>query len=440
MDRYHIIKGFSKLSDGEKRRVVAAGLDDAAGAEASMVSFQHPDPEVQKVLGGFSENTLTNFPLPFGVAPNFLINEKVYMVPMVTEESSVVAAASSAASFWASRGGFLAEVVTMEKVGQLHFLYAGDVALLRKAEQDLFAFLLKRTRPITIGMESRGGGVLGMEIRHLPAISSQYFQLHVTFHTADAMGANFINSVLEAFGEGLQEYLDQTPGFTGHDAEPLMAILSNYTPNCLAKVTVTCPVKDLGTVNDMPAQEFSRRFIQAVDIAQADVYRAVTHNKGIMNGVDAVVIATGNDFRAVEAGVHAYASHSGAYRSLSQAFTEQGRFCFALELPLALGTIGGLTRLHPQAALALKILGGPSAKELMMVAAATGLASNFAAVRSLVTTGIQAGHMRLHLPNLMQQHQASEQETKQAKEWFADKKVSNKAVEEFLYNIRNKQT
>ncbi len=440
MKEYRIIKGFSKLSEEEKRRMVATGLEDAAGAEASMRSFHHPDQDMQKVLNGFSENTLTNFPMPFGVAPNFVVNGKVYMVPMVIEESSVVAAASSAASFWAVRGGFEAEVVSVEKTGQLHFLYDGDPDVLKEAEKDLFAYLLKWVRPITIGMESRGGGILNMQIKHLPDISANYFQLHVTFNTVDAMGANFINSVLEELGAGLQEYLDQTPGLSAQDAEPLMAILSNYTPNCLVRVSVACTIDELGVINGMPPAGFVRRFTQAVDVARSDVYRAVTHNKGIMNGVDAVVIATGNDFRAVEAGVHAYASRSGTYQSLSRAHEKNGRFQFTLDIPLALGTIGGLTSLHPIAALALRILGNPSAQELMMVAASAGLANNFAAVRSLVTTGIQAGHMRMHLPNILQQHQASEEETKQAMAWFAEKKVSHRAVEDFLRDIRKKGT
>lgn len=432
----HIIKGFSKLSDDEKRRIVAAGLENPQEAEATLFSFLHADTGVQNILSGFSENTLTNFALPFGVAPNFLINGKVYMVPMVIEESSVVAAAASAASFWASREGFKAEVVSMEKTGQLHFLYHGDMALLRQAENDLFKYLLDRVRPLTARMESRGGGILSLSISDMTHVVPNYHQLHVAFNTADAMGANFINSILEEFAEGVQEFLEQRPGFSSQDAEPLMAILSNYTPNCLVEVSVGCHIKNLGTVNGMPSQEFVRRFIQAVDIARADVYRAVTHNKGIMNGVDAVVVATGNDFRAVEAGVHAYASRTGAYRSLSHATQKNGHFQMTLEIPLALGTLGGLTRLHPLASLALKMLGSPSAKELMMIAAAAGLANNFSAVRSLVTTGIQSGHMRMHLPNILQQFKASSKETEQAMAWFSNKKVSHKAVGDFLFTLR----
>lgn len=439
MSRYSIIKGFSRLSEKEKREVVLAALESPGQAEATLLSFHHHDAGVQQTLSGFSENTLSNFVLPFGVAPNFLINGSIYMVPMVVEESSVVAAAASAASYWAARGGFQAEVLAVEKTGQLHFLFYGDHDKFRQAEHDLFAYLLKRVRPITKKMEARGGGILAMEVRDLTDTMEDYFQLHVTFNTVDAMGANFINSVLEELGAGIQAYFDQTPGFTGHDAEPLMAILSNYTPNCLVRVSAACKTDALGTVGGYRAEEFARRFVQAMHIAGADVYRAVTHNKGIMNGIDAVVMATGNDFRAVEAGAHAFASRSGKYTSLSSVVWKEGLFRFTLEIPLALGTLGGLTRLHPLSALSLQILGNPSARELMMVVASAGLANNFAAVRSLVTSGIQAGHMRLHLPNLLQQHHANPLETSQAMAHFSDKIVSNRAVEAFLSELRSKK-
>lgn len=440
MPPYNLYKGFSKLSPPEKRRLVLSALEDDIVAEETLLSFQHPDGQIQKVLSEFSENTLSNYVLPYGVAPNFLINGKVYMVPMVIEESSVVAAASSAAAFWAGRGGFTATVEDMEKVGQLHFIYSGDVSALMLAEAGLSAYLRQRAKPLTDNMEKRGGGIVDIRIKDFSAQLANYFQLHVTFNTADAMGANFINTVLEEFAAGLSDYFSETPGFSGDEAEPLMAILSNYTPNCLAKVSVCCDIAALGNPGGMEAGEFVRRFVQAVRIAEVDVYRATTHNKGIMNGVDAVILATGNDFRAVEAGVHAFAARSGQYRSLSRADASEGQFRFTLEIPLALGTLGGLTSLHPLASLSLKILGRPSAKELMMIAASAGLANNFAAVRSLVTTGIQAGHMRMHLPNLLKLHHASPEEAQRVTDHFAGKKISSRAVEDFLQNLRKKQT
>lgn len=188
-----------------------------------------------------------------------------------------------------------------------------------------------------------------------------------------------------------------------------MSILSNYVPNCLVKAEVSCPISDLGN-SDMPAEQFAEKFVQAVNIAKAEPYRAVTHNKGIMNGIDAVVLATGNDFRAVEAGVHAYAAKDGRYSSLTYAKIEDGIFKFWIEVPLALGTVGGLTTLHPLVKLALEILQNPTAKELMQIVAVAGLAQNFAAVRSLVTTGIQKGHMKMHLLNMLNQMGATENE------------------------------
>lgn len=440
MSAYKLLKGFSKLSEAEKLRVVVSGLDDPIDASNLLKSFHHPDHAIQQTLSEFSENTLSNFALPFGVAPNFLINEKVYMVPMAIEESSVVAAASSAASFWSTRGGFLAEVPKVEKVGQLHFLFKGDRKSLLQAEADMAEYLKKNLTRLTAKMEARGGGILHIELKDLTKISDHYFQFHVGFNTVDAMGANFINSVLEACASLLRDYFEHTPGLSQDDYEPLMAILSNYTPNCLVRVSVGCKLEEMGVVGGMKADEFARRFIQAVRIAEADVYRATTHNKGIMNGTDAVIIATGNDFRAVEAGVHAYASRSGQYRSLSSAKLENGRFQFSLEMPLAVGTLGGLTRLHPLASLALKILGKPTAKELMMIAAAAGLANNFAAVRSLVTTGIQSGHMRMHLPNIMRQLHATPEEIQQGIDFFAGKKISHQAVESFINSLRKGQS
>ena len=439
MSNYKLLKGFSKLTDAEKLRLVVSGLDDSSDALSTLKSFHHPDRAVQQTLSAFSENTLSNYALPFGVAPNFLINGKVYMVPMVIEESSVVAAASSAASFWAARGGFEAEAQKVEKVGQLHFLFKGDRDKLFLAEAAICRYLREGVRQITARMEARGGGLLNIELKDHSEKIDHYFQLHVGFDTVDAMGANYINSVLEEFTSLLGDYFEHTPGFTQDDFEPLMAILSNYTPNCLVTVSVGCNLEEFGVVGGLRADEFTRRFMQAVHIAEVDVYRATTHNKGIMNGTDAVILATGNDFRAVEAGVHAYAARSGQYRSLSKAELENGQFRFSLEMPLAVGTLGGLTRLHPLAALALKILGNPSAKELMMIAAAAGLANNFAALRSLVTTGIQSGHMKMHLPNIMRQYQASPDEIQQAISFFAGKKISHQSVETFINNLRNRK-
>jgi hydroxymethylglutaryl-CoA reductase len=216
----------------------------------------------------------------------------------------------------------------------------------------------------------------------------------------------------------------------------VMSILSNYVPNCLVRAEVSCKIEDLADKKIENPQEFAERFVQAVRIAEIEPFRAVTHNKGIMNGVDAVVLATGNDFRAVEAGVHAYASRNGQYSSLSHAKIQDGIFSFWIEIPLALGTVGGLTSLHPLVKLALEMLKKPNAQELMQIVAVAGLAQNFAALRSLTTSGIQEGHMKMHLNNIINQFQATAQETILIKNHFSTHAVSHSAVVDFIEQIR----
>jgi len=216
-----------------------------------------------------------------------------------------------------------------------------------------------------------------------------------------------------------------------------MAILSNYTPDCIASAWVECPIDQLSEPGrEDEARALAQRFRKAVRIAEIDPYRATTHNKGIFNGIDALVLATANDFRAVEACGHTFASRDGQYRSLSHCSIENDIFRFQLDIPLALGAVGGLTRLHPLAAQSLEILGNPSATELMMITASLGLAQNFAAVRSLVTTGIQKGHMRMHLLNILNHLEATESESNAACIFFADKIVSFSAVRDFLNTHR----
>ena len=208
-----------------------------------------------------------------------------------------------------------------------------------------------------------------------------------------------------------------------------MSILSNYVPNCLVRAEVSCTIDELNEDKNISPQLFAEKFIQAVTIANVEPHRAVTHNKGIMNGIDAVVLATGNDFRAIEAGVHAYASKNGQYQSLTHASIENGTFKFWIEIPLAVGTVGGLTNLHPLVKVALDMLQNPSAKELMQIVAVAGLAQNFAAIRSLITTGIQQGHMKMHLLNILNQLGATEEDKKYFVNYFKDKTVSHSHVQ-----------
>lgn len=434
------VTGFSKRSKQEKLNWVAAAFsENPAETVAEMSSFWHPDERLQRILDGFSENTVSNFLVPYGIAPNFLINGKTYAVPLVIEESSVVAAASSAAKYWLERGGFHAEVRGTVKLGQVHFSWFGETARLRRVFPQLEQQLRADAAYLTANMEKRGGGILGIELLDLTDREPDLYQLRVSFETCDSMGANFINSVLEEFASTLQEFILHCPDLprAERQVEVIMAILSNYTPDCLVSAWVECPVEQLGEPGrEAEARQMAGRFCKAVRIAQIDPYRATTHNKGIFNGIDAVVMATANDFRAVEACAHTYAARDGQYRSLSHCRIENGMFRFQLDVPLALGSIGGLTKLHPLAARSLEILGHPSAIELMMIVASVGLAQNFAAVRSLVTTGIQQGHMRMHLMNILHHLGAVESEMQAACIYFADKVVSFSAVRDFIAQCR----
>ncbi len=417
-----------------------AWLADQLGPEAKklvteMISFWHPDEKTQKRFDEFSENTLTNFDLPFGIAPNFLVNGKIQSVPMVIEESSVVAAASLGAKFWLERGGFRATVVATKKIGQVHFQWQGEKAKLLSFFLDRKEEILTSVATLTTNMEKRGGGIVDFELIDCTDKIENYWQLKLQCETCDAMGANFINSILEEMAQTLKLKIMQDNRFsqTEKEVHVIMCILSNYTPECVVECSVECPIEDLGSFpNDMTARQFAEKFATAVRIAEVDPNRAVTHNKGIMNGIDAVVLATGNDFRAVEACAHAYAARSGQYRSLSSVSLENDIFKFTLRIPLAVGTVGGLTSLHPLAKTSLAILNHPSAKELMEITAATGLAQNFSAVKSLVTTGIQRGHMKLHLLNIMNQLNATPEEIENGKQFFTDKVVSFQAVRQYL--------
>lgn len=436
------ISGFSKLSKEEKINWLAQHFTTAPQDFAGVLrSWQHTDSTVQKVIDGFTENAVANYALPFSIAPNFLIDGKVYAVPMVIEESSVVAAASSAAKFWQERGGFHTHISGTVKLGQVHFCWPGKAARLRQIFPEIKRRLLGVADDITENMRRRGGGVLDIELLDFEAIVPHYFQLRASFETCDSMGANFVNSVLERYADALEIFFTEQPGLSDseRDVEVIMSILSNYTPECLARTWVECPIasfSELALQQGMDAAALAKRFALAVRIAQIDPYRAATHNKGIFNGIDAVVIATGNDFRAIEACGHAYAARDGQYRSLSACTVHDGNFRLELEVPLAVGTVGGLTALHPLAKRSLEILGAPSSRELMSVIASVGLAQNFAAVRSLITTGIQQGHMKMHLGNILHHLGASEEETAAARAKFQNQTVSFSAVRAFLEEKR----
>jgi hydroxymethylglutaryl-CoA reductase len=431
------VTGFSKLSKSQKIDwLVSHHLDDSSTARQTLIQYWNENQKLQDLHDGFSENTVTNYFFPFGLAPNFLIDQELVTIPMAIEESSVVAAASKAAKFWLDRGGFKTQIKGTLKSGQVHLMYHG-----LGSEMDAFyafakAELLESLEQINASMKKRGGGIQELSLVDKTKSLEGYYQLHATFETRDAMGANFINTTLEQLATTLRQKATEFQGFSSDVPEVIMSILSNYVPDCLVNVSVSCKIEEIGTINGVTGAEFARKFVRAVDIATVEPYRAVTHNKGIMNGIDAVVIATGNDFRAVEAGVHAFASRDGQYRSLTRARIENDSFIFEADFPLALGTVGGLTSLHPLSKLAIQILGNPTAEHLMKVTAVAGLAQNFAALHSLVTTGIQTGHMKMHLVNMLEQIGANDSEKESLRKEYSDKTPSFSSLRESLTLLR----
>ena len=384
------------------------------------------------IYDSLSENTVAHFSLPFGIAPGFRINGRDYILPLVTEESSVVAALARAAKIWYTRGGFNAVVTGTVKKGQIHFFWSGGITQLNPVFPVLKKKLMAGIHPITENMERRGGGVLNVTLIDNTDKLGNYYQLDVDFGTGEAMGANFINSVLEKMAEITRTFMvSEFPYITPPEIN--MAILSNYTPDCIAEARVECPVNRLeNIVKGMSAKEFADRFEKAVRIAKVNLSRAVTHNKGIFNGIDSLALATGNDWRALESAGHAYAVRDGEYRGLTNIDISNGMFRFYIKLPVNIGTTGGVTTVHPLAGIALKIMDNPSVNELMQLFAVAGLAANFSAITALIGQGIQAGHMKLHLQNILIQLNASDSQKQKAKEYFRNKKITYSDVSEFL--------
>jgi len=429
-----IIQGFSKYNKQERIDALIQKYGFQEDLGNWLATFENEDVAIQKIIDELSENPVSSFHVPFSLAPNFVVNGKNLFFPLVSEESSVVAALCNAAGFWARHGGFHAEVLGTEKKGHVHFCWNGNPEYLQSLFPEIRSKLLAESAFLTAKMEERGGGIISIELKLLPHILPNYYQLDACFETCDAMGANFINSCLEQFGKSLQEYfMTSEKVSTGQrDCEIIMAILSNYTPESRVRAWVECPVADLlDGKSEAECMQFALKFEQAIRISQADVSRAVTHNKGIFNGIDALAVATGNDFRAIEACGHAFASRNGQYSGLTEVQIQDGKFRFSIELALAVGVVGGVTAVHPLAKLAIRILDNPTAKELMMYLAVAGLASNFGAVKALVSVGIQQGHMKMHLSNIMNQLNIPEGRQAEIQAYFQDKTVSFSAVEAY---------
>jgi hydroxymethylglutaryl-CoA reductase len=383
MDRRSRLPGFYKITVAERRALML----DATGVSASSIA--------RALEGGgldvdtadkFVENVLGTYALPYGVALNVRVNGRDYVVPMVVEEPSVVAAASNAARMALAGGGFTADVDPPFMIGQIQLLDVDDVAAAVTAITEAREEILQLADAAVPGLVARRGGARDIEVRRIGRPSDRMLVVHVVVDCRDAMGANLVNSVAEAVADRIASIAHARVG---------LRILSNLCD--LRRVRVSCciPPHVLAT-SDVSGSEVVDGVVNASRFAELDAYRAATHNKGIMNGIDAVVIATGNDWRSVEAGAHAYAARNGTYEPLSSWRRRGDDLVGTLELPLALGTVGGTLRVHSGARLSLEMLGVASAGEVAMIAATVGLASNLAALRALATDGIQRGHMGLH--------------------------------------------
>lgn len=377
------LEGFYKKSLTERGRQLADAIGLTESEQRVLVDSLATD-----VADRMIENVVGVYTLPLGIAANFVVNGKDRLVPMVIEEPSVVAGASFAARLARDGGGFQADTTAPEMIVQMQVL---DVENLWYGRQQLLANrerLLRQATtvdPVVVGL---GGGPRDLEVRVFETSpAGPMLIVHLVYDCRDAMGANTVNTVAEA----LQPAVEEISG-----GRVLLRILTNLADRRLARARCRIPAESLA-FGEYAGERVARGIVEAYAMAAVDPYRATTHNKGIMNGVDAVVMATGNDWRAIEAGAHAYAARSGHYLPLSQWEVDaQGALVGTLEMPLAVGIVGGATRVHPSAQLALKILGVESAVELAEIIAAVGLAQNLAAIRALATEGIQRGHMELH--------------------------------------------
>lgn len=334
------------------------------------------------------ENVIGRYALPFGIATNFLIDGRDHLIPMVIEEPSVVAACSNAARLFRAGGGFTTSADDPVMIGQIQVLDVPDMARAQSAIAAHADELLAEVNAAGGSIVARGGGARGIETRVFPQTAvGALLVVHLLMDTRDAMGANAINTAVEMLAPRIE-------ALTGGRVN--LRILSNLTDRRKARAEGVVPADQLASA-DLSGADVVRAIVEAGVFAEVDPYRAATHNKGVMNGIDAVLLATGNDWRAVSAGAHAYAGRDGAYTSLTRWWADDdGNLRGSIELPLSVGIVGGATRVHPMAQLALKILDVDSASHLARIMAAVGLAQNFAAIRALATDGIQRGHMRLH--------------------------------------------
>lgn len=382
------IPGFYKKTIEERKALIREML---SFTEEELTVFNSEAPLVEDTADNMIENVVGTFQLPLGLGLNFFINGKEYIIPMAIEEASVVASASHIAKIVRDAGGFVTESTERVMIGQIQVVGCSDYTEAKEAILESKQILIDAANNAFPSIVARGGGAEDLDVRILNEASDSKFGkmliVHLYVNTVDAMGANLINTMAESIAPLVEEI---TQG------KVYLRILSNLADRSLARARCVIPPHLLET-GDFSGEEVRDGVIHAYEFAASDPYRAVTHNKGIMNGIDPIVIATGNDWRAVEAGAHAYAVKDGQYTSMTTWHKdEQGNLVGELELPMSIGIVGGATRVHPMAKLALKLLEVESAKELAEVIVAVGLAQNLGALKALATDGIQKGHMTLH--------------------------------------------
>ena len=417
--------GFSKKSYHERLELLKA---QALLSPERQESLEQDEQMSVTVADQLSENVVGTFSLPYSLVPEVLVNGQEYTVPYVTEEPSVVAAASYASKIIKRAGGFTAQVHERQMIGQVALYQVDDPDLAQEKIVDKKAELLELANQAYPSIVKRGGGARDLHVEQIKG-ETDFLVVYLHVDTQEAMGANMLNTMLEALKPVLEE-LSQ--------GQSLMGILSNYATDSLVMASCRIAFRYLSRQKDQ-GREIAEKIALANQFAQADPYRAATHNKGIFNGVDAILIATGNDWRAIEAGAHAFASRDGRYQGLSQwtLDLEREELVGEMTLPMPVATKGGSIGLNPRVALSHELLGNPSAKELAQLIVSIGLAQNFAALKALVSTGIQQGHMKLQAKSLALLAGASESEVAPLVErLIAEKTFNLETAQRYLENLR----
>lgn len=416
------ISGFYKLSIEERLKIVSEFADLTSDEVELLRKYGSLDIGIANRM---IENVISTYELPLGIAVNFLINSRDYLIPMVIEEPSVVAAASNAARMTREGGGVYTASTGAYMIGQVQLVKVPQPAIARLEilrRKDEILELANQCDPVLVKL---GGGAKDLEVRMIETKNGVMLIVHLIVDVRDAMGANAVNTMAEAVAPRLAS-------ITGGSFR--LRIISNLADRRLVRAWTRIPVEAVG------GRDVAEGIMEAWAFAEADPYRAATHNKGIMNGVDAVVIATGNDWRAVEAGAHAYAAKDGRYRPLSRWETDGSYLYGSLEMPIAVGVVGGATKTHPLARISLKILGVKTGQELAEVIGAVGLVQNLAALRALAAEGIQAGHMSLHAKNIAVMSGAVGEEIDLvAEEMVRERVVRLDKAQEILSRIREKR-